>query len=258
MATTDRTTDDARTTQSEHTKAADRHLALVVTFVTTALFVAKILVAARFELTTALGIVSATSSTSLLLGLAVASVPAVAAVATGYLMAEVSARWVRRRPLHVPLLGLVAALAALGAFASWPLLAFVLLWALIEFFRARSERPLVDQGEASSAAALLARARTPIYVVALVCGALVILSPDPWPVEALVTDDGTTTGFVLQSDHTWWTVLSYGDRSLVYIPSEDVTGRFLCRPERSSGSVSATIPELLLEQPDLPPCGAPQ
>lgn len=239
------------------TTFADRHLALLVTGVTTMAFVGKILYATAFDVTTGLAVVSATPNGTLLLGLAVALTPSVTYLLLGWSVATLARRAALRQPVF-PMVVTVTSLAAFIAL-SWSVgvvLVSAIGMAVIvipQFFAIRST---AEHGTtAATEKVTLWGSRAILLLVPLVLLAI-LLGPDPWPTERLVLDSGKpTVGFVLDSGSRWWPVLNDQTRRITYILGESVQERVICRRLTAGKDWwNRSIGDLTYPRPPLPHC----
>lgn len=224
---------------------ADRHLGVLVTATTTLLFVGKILFAASFQTSTALAIVSATTATTLLLGLAVALTPSAIAAATGWVAADMSMRWAARQPFHEWIASLVVVLFLFALTSSWVIVVLLpLVLVLLVAPRAIALRRSIDDGTAggrtaSRASRLMLTTAVSIYLV------VGVLTPNPWPLEQIeVTEAEPVVGYVLNAGDQWWAVLSRDAPIVTYIPEGDVEARRICEVGREEWW-AMNIPEIL-------------
>lgn len=216
---------------SRASELGNQHLALLVTSVTTLVFLLKILVAAHYDVTTALAIVRAAPSTTLLLGLAIALVPAAIAGAIGFTLGIVATLWaVRSVSVGWLALLLVLLYVAVVAVPVAILIGLLIMAALVLLpvalsTRRSSERQLMSSTAAGRAILLVA----PVFLV------ITIVTPDPWPAERLEMVRGQPiVAFVLEDDGDWWTLLRETDRVVVQINGNTIRDRAVCKPPSDS------------------------
>lgn len=72
------------------------------------------------------------------------------------------------------------------------------------------------------------RANTILFAALVALVLMPLLASPPWPLEEIrINGEGTLQGYVVTTGE-WWLILREGDRSVAYVPGDDVGARRLC------------------------------
>lgn len=237
----------------------DAHLALFVTAAASLLVVLKVFEAGRYEPSTALAIVQAGSSATLLIGISVALLPTLMAGLLGLSFGVL----IGLKQLHQPIWYWVPALLAtvflaVAAVTLGTLIAFavlVLITPLPLMWRWATKRTEVRDSEPAPTLSSTWYWRALIWILPVFI-LVSVLTPSPWPTEDIQTGSGTLTVFVIEAEGDWWTVLGVADRRISHLESEEVRSRKVCRAPTATVLpewTRLTLPQLGAEP--MPRCG---
>jgi len=247
------------TTLTRVASRLDAHLALVVTTAASLLVTLKVFEAARFDPATALAIVQAGSSATLLIAMSVALLPNLIAALLGLSIGVLVGLKQLEQPIWawVPLLLAVLYLAitavTIGTLVAMAVLVVVvslpLLWSWAKGgTRAHNPEPTLSLGATWYGRLLIWLLPLSVLVS--------VLAPSPWPTEDVRVGSRTVTAFVIEAEGEWWTVLDVDDRRVSYLPSNTVQTRRVCRAETPTFLpewARLTLPQLGADP--LPRCG---
>lgn len=225
---------------------ANQHLGLLLASGTTIVVIAKILLEANFDVTTALAIVWAAPTATLLLGLAVALVPTAILLGYGFTLGYVYRILSSKRPATPrSIAGLLGLLGASLFFVSVAILITMLILSglVMALARLRSRRtggqPEIRETRFER---LILR---PLALFALL---IAFLSPHPWPAERIeVERHQQIVAFVLEDEGEWWTGLGVNDRVVMQIKASTVRDRTVCKPFLDPDWMYLSLPQLLRE-----------
>jgi hypothetical protein len=201
---------------------------LAIAGITFSIVVFRMLATANFDSTVAIALVTHSSTSTVLLGLAVTVFGVIVAALPALLILSAlglgEGGW-RAKLLVFPALLVASVLApAYALLISVGVSSFVALVALFIRFRLGGKTtPPGEQGPTSP----LSLAAVSLLVLALVA------SSPPWYATEIVqtTSHGTFSGYVLGFEDNWTTILTEQDRTLLIIPASEITFRQVCRTD---------------------------
>jgi len=222
------------------------HPALLVSLIAAAAVVGKVLLAARGDIETAVALVSA-GIPEILLGVAIIYAP----VLTIYL-AAVALWWNARRRTAISGLSLAVAALAMVYLVPLGIIGLLAVGAGVLYVLARMVGRRQEEYAKWAARLGLDRARLMDWLVVWSLAALVF-GPGVWlPPESLtVAGRPAFTGYVIEEEGPWTTVLSNDTRSIVRVAEGELTDREACE---APGTRWLSLPQLWDPPVSLPAC----
>jgi predicted PurR-regulated permease PerM len=228
------------------------HPARTAAAIGTCVVIYKLLVAAQFNTTIALALASTGNPPAMLLGVAVASLPAVVVPS---LLGSGCADLVGRRHARRPISRSLVFLFVVGSFAlatiSFELVAtmfgllvlLIVIDPVVQRLERRLERPDASQD------AVVRNSDALFVLMAGLFTVFMLAVPGVWlPREVVTFGSVSTSGYVINVSDGWVAFLTDHERLLVYHPMSEMTSRKLCEQG------SRTLPELLGRGAVLPAC----
>jgi hypothetical protein len=199
------------------------HPALLVSLIAAAAVVGKVLLVARGDVGTALGLVGA-GIPEILLGVAIVYAP----VLTVYLVVA-AVWWNAQRRTAISVLTLAVATIAMLYVVPLGLIAVLGIAAVLVYSAARI--PWLHRWESTSWAGRLGLHR-PALIGWIIVGSLpgLVFGPEVWlpPEELTVTGAPAFTGYVVEEDGPWTTVLREDTRAVLRLEADELTDRQAC------------------------------